>query len=66
MFLDVFKPGAGHIFLMFDSGVKPDDLSKYFLDESEVVVLNEKVWIPVEATLVGKPFFGLEARSIKV
>ena len=57
MFLDVFKPGAGHIFLMFDSGVKPDDLSKYFLDESEVVVLNEKVWIPVEATLVGKPFF---------
>ena len=57
MFLDVFKPGAGHIFVMFDSGVKPDDVSKYFLDESEVVVLNDKVWIPVEATLVGKPFF---------
>tara|TARA_A100001037_G_scaffold239307_1_gene218894 strand:- start:544 stop:3279 length:2736 start_codon:yes stop_codon:yes gene_type:complete len=57
MFLDVFKPGAGHIFLMFDSGVKPDELGKYFLDESEVVVLNDKVWIPVEATLVGKPFF---------
>ena len=57
MFLDVFKPGSGHIFLMFDSGVKPDDVKKYFLDETEVVVLNEKVWIPVEATLVGKPFF---------
>ena len=57
MFLDVFKPGAGHIFLMFDSGVKPDDVKKYFLDETEVVVLNNKVWIPVEATLVGKPFF---------
>ena len=57
MFLDVFKPGAGHIFLMFDSGVKPDDVSKYFLDENEVVVLNDKVWIPIEATLVGKPFF---------
>ena len=57
MFLDVFKPGAGHIFLMFDSGIKPDELGKYFLDESEVVVLNDKVWIPVEATLVGKPFF---------
>ncbi len=57
MFLDVFKPGSGHIFLMFDSGVKPDDVNKYFLDESEVVVLNDKVWIPVEATLVGKPFF---------
>jgi len=57
MFLDVFKPGAGHIFLMFDSGVKPDDVKKYFLDETEVVVLNDKVWIPIEATLVGKPFF---------
>ncbi len=57
MFLDVFKPGAGHIFLMFDSGIKPDDVTKYFLDENEVVVLNDKVWIPVEATLVGKPFF---------
>ena len=57
MFLDVFKPGAGHIFLMFDSGVKPDDVGKYFLDENEVVVLNDKVWIPVEATLVGKSFF---------
>ncbi len=57
MFLDVFKPGAGHIFLMFDSGIKPDDVTKYFLDENEVVILNDKVWIPVEATLVGKPFF---------
>ena len=57
MFLDVFKPGSGHIFLMFDSGVKPDDVKQYFLDETEVVVLNDKVWIPVEATLVGKPFF---------
>jgi len=57
MFLDVFKPGAGHIFLMFDSGVKPDDVGKYFLDENEVVVLNDKVWIPIEATLVGKSFF---------
>ena len=57
MFLDVFKPGAGHIFLMFDSGVKPDEVGKYFLDETEVVVLNDKVWIPIEATLVGKPFF---------
>ena len=57
MFLDVFKPGSGHIFLMFDSGVKPEEVQKYFLDESEVVVLNNKVWIPFEATLVGKPFF---------
>ena len=57
MFLDVFKPGEGHIFLMFDSGVKPDDVDRYFLDRSEVVILNDKVWVPIEATLVGKPFF---------
>ena len=42
---------------MFDSGVKPDDVEKYFLDASEVVVLNDKVWVPIEATLVGKSFF---------
>jgi tetratricopeptide (TPR) repeat protein len=57
MFLDVFKPGAGHIFLMFDSGIKPDKVENYFLDASEVVVLNDKVWVPIEATLVGKSFF---------
>ena len=57
MFLDVFKPGAGHIFVMFDSGIKPDEVKNTFLDENEVVVLNNKVWIPDESTLVGKPFF---------
>ena len=57
MWLDVFKPGEGHVFLMFDSGVKPDDVDRLFLDRNEVAILDNKVWIPVEATLVGKPFF---------
>ena len=57
MWLDVFKPGEGHVFLMFDSGVDPDDVDRLFLDRNEVAVLDGKVWIPVEATLVGKPFF---------
>ena len=57
MWLDVFKPGEGHVFLMFDSGVDPDDVDRLFLDRNEVAVLDNKVWIPVEATLVGKPFF---------
>ena len=57
MWLDVFKPGEGHVFLMFDSGVKPDDVDRLFLDRNEVAVVDDKVWIPVEATLVGKPFF---------
>ena len=42
---------------MFDSGVKPDDVDRLFLDRNEVAILDNKVWIPVEATLVGKPFF---------
>jgi tetratricopeptide (TPR) repeat protein len=42
---------------MFDSGVNPDDVDRLFLDRSEVAVFDDKVWIPVEATLVGKPFF---------
>ena len=57
MWLDVFKPGEGHVFLMFDSGVDPDDVDRLFLDRNEVAVLDGKVWIPVEATLVGKPLF---------
>ena len=57
MWLDVFKPGEGHVFLMFDSGVNPDDIDRLFLDRTEVAILDNKVWIPVEATLVGKPFF---------
>ena len=57
MFLDVFKPGEGHVFLMFDSGIAPDDVDRLFLDPSEVAIIDEKVWVPVEATLVGNNFF---------
>ena len=31
MFLDVFKPGAGHIFVMFDSGINLMMLENIFL-----------------------------------
>lgn len=47
-FLDVFAPGAGHIFLMFDSGISAEEVSTYFLQESDVVVVDGRVWIPVE------------------
>ena len=57
MFLDVFKPGEGHVFLMFDSGISPDDVDRLFLDPSEVAIIDEKVWVPVESTLVGNNFF---------
>ncbi|MBL7046207.1 MAG: tetratricopeptide repeat protein [Candidatus Marinimicrobia bacterium] len=57
IFLDVFAPGEGHIFLMFDSGVLIEDISSMFLDVHEVAVLDGRVWIPIETTLIGEPFF---------
>lgn len=57
MFLDVFAPGEGHIFLMFDSGLIEEEAQEYFLSENEYVLYDNRVWIPVETTLVGKTFF---------
>ncbi|MEE9166614.1 MAG: tetratricopeptide repeat protein [Candidatus Neomarinimicrobiota bacterium] len=56
-FLDVFAPGEGHIFLMFDSGVSPQSVEETFLQQSDVAIVDGRVWIPVETTLVGQPFF---------
>lgn len=56
-FIDVFAPGEGHIFLMFDSGISPEDVPQTFLQTSDVVIVDGRVWIPVETTMVGQPFF---------
>jgi len=57
MFLDVFAPGAGHIFLMFDSGLNREEAQKFFLNPGEYVEYDNRIWIPVETTLVGETFF---------
>lgn len=57
VFLDVFAPGEGHIFLMFDSGISPADVPDLFLNPQEVVEFEGKIWIPVETTMIGHPFF---------
>jgi hypothetical protein len=54
--LDVFAPGEGHIYMMFDSGVKLEDVEREFLGESEYVIWDDRVWIPVETTMYGFPF----------
>ena len=55
--LDVFAPGKGHIYMMFDSGIDPDDAGRNFVDETEYVLWEGKLWIPVETTMYGFPFF---------
>ncbi len=57
MFLDVFAPGEGHIFLMFDSGLNLEEAGDFFLNAGEYVEYEGRIWIPVETTLVGQTFF---------
>jgi tetratricopeptide (TPR) repeat protein len=54
--LDVFAPEAGHIYLMFDSGWNPASVSDYFMSDSEYVLWENRVWIPVETTMFGSSF----------
>jgi tetratricopeptide (TPR) repeat protein len=54
--LDVNAPGAGHIYLMFDCGISPDDVKSLPYQENEYVIYNNRVWIPVETTMYGHSF----------
>ncbi len=54
-FLEANDPGNGHIYLMFDSGIRPDRAVDHF-DPAEYVEWQERVWIPVETTLFGDSF----------
>lgn len=54
--LDVFAPGEGHIYLMFDSGVPVNEIDAQPFDDTEYVTYNGKVWIPVETTMYGHSF----------
>lgn len=47
----------GHVFMAFDSGIKPDEVAKAGFEQKDVIVLYEKVWIPVETTLLGTQSF---------
>jgi len=47
----------GHVFLAFDSGLKSSQLEDQGLKREEVIIQNNKVWIPVETTLIGSKDF---------
>ena len=55
-FLEANDPGKGHIYLMFDSGVRPDRVEDHFTGPSEYVEWEGRIWIPVETTMYGSTF----------
>ena len=40
----------GHIFIAFSTGVSPDEARKTFSHPDDLIVRNEKSWIPIEVT----------------
>lgn len=43
----------GHVFVAFDTKVKPDQLEAAGLSAEDVVIAYDRVWIPVEMTVLG-------------
>jgi hypothetical protein len=47
---------ADHIFIMFDAGVNKKNASRISLNDRDYVILENTVWIPLETTVINKPF----------
>lgn len=47
----------GHVMAAFDCGIKPIDMADNGLLSTDVVVMNGRVWIPIEATKIGTAGF---------
>jgi tetratricopeptide (TPR) repeat protein/DNA-binding beta-propeller fold protein YncE len=47
----------GHVMAAFDCQIKPEDVNYYGLNASEVIITNDRVWIPVEVTMISKNNF---------
>jgi len=47
---------SDHIFIMFDTGVNKKNASRVSLNEREYVIRENTVWIPLETTIINKPF----------
>jgi hypothetical protein len=46
----------GHIFLAFAPGLSPDEAASVFSHAEDLIVIDGKVWVPVEITLVKNGF----------
>ena len=47
----------GHVFFAFDTGEPAANAWQYTSGQCEVIIRNDRVWIPVEATILDKGFF---------
>ncbi len=47
----------GHVFMAFDSRIRPNELVESGISPLDVIIHDEKVWIPIETTLLGKNAF---------
>jgi hypothetical protein len=51
-----FLDGPGHILMLFDTGLHARNRQVLAVDEDLYVVRGDRVWVPVETTLLGQPF----------
>jgi tetratricopeptide (TPR) repeat protein len=47
----------GHVFLAFNTGLTPNELEEKGLTDEQVIVKFNKVWFPLESTVIGKNSF---------
>jgi tetratricopeptide (TPR) repeat protein len=46
----------GHIYMAFSLDMNPNDASKTFQYEDDLIVINENTWVPIETTLLTADF----------
>jgi hypothetical protein len=47
---------SDHIFIMFDTGVNKKNAVRVSLNSRDYVILENTVWLPLETTIINKPF----------
>ncbi len=47
----------GHVFLAFNTGLAPNELEEKGLSNKQVIIKFNKVWFPLETTVIGKNSF---------
>jgi len=52
----ILVTSPGHIFLMFDTNVSVEQVQLLPFDKEVLLVVDDKIWIPVEVTRIGSSF----------
>jgi tetratricopeptide (TPR) repeat protein len=61
-----FLDGPGHILMLFDSGIHARNRMSLSVDDNLCVVRGDRVWIPVETTMIGKSFLAAWAEGADI